>query len=196
MTSLRDIYKGYKWVWLMFGLAGVIVGLWLYTVYISRAWSYLSDEPAVCVNCHIMGPSYQSWSRSSHAVWASCNDCHVPQDNVINHYAFKAVDGLYHAAVFTVRGEPQVIRPRDASRGVILQNCLRCHTPLVTEFVKMNVDYRQVLKGEAKACWDCHTQVPHTNISNTAYASWTGTVPFPDSPVPEWLENLMKPSGR
>lgn len=35
---------------------GVLCGLGSYTLYASRAWTYLSDDPATCVNCHIMGP--------------------------------------------------------------------------------------------------------------------------------------------
>jgi len=191
MNSFRTMFKEYKWLWSMFALAGLVVGLGGYTFYVSRAWSYLSDEPAVCLNCHVMGSYYQAWDKSSHAVWASCNDCHVPQDNFINKYAFKAVDGLFHAAVFTAGAEPQVIRARQGSSEVIMDNCVRCHTPLVTEFTKMNVGYQEVLKGEAKACWDCHTQVPHTNISNLASNDGT-IVPFPDSPVPAWLNSMLK----
>ena len=191
MKTFGEVYKEFKWIWLVFSLAGLVVGLGLYTIYVSRAWSYISDEPAVCVNCHVMGPYYQSWQKSSHSVWTNCNDCHVPQDNVISKYAFKAVDGLYHSAVFTVGAEPQVIRAREGSSAVILGNCIRCHTPLTTEFIKMKVDYDQILNGEQKACWDCHTQVPHTNISNLASAPGA-IVPFPASPVPDWLGNMMK----
>jgi len=189
MNSFRETLKEYKWIWSMFALAGLITGLGSYTVYVSRAWSYLSDEPAVCLNCHVMGSQYQAWDRSSHAAWATCNDCHVPQDNLIRRYGFKAVDGLYHAAVFTAGAEPQVIRARQATKEVVMDNCVRCHTPLVTEFAKMG--YEQVLKGEAKACWDCHTQVPHTNVSNLA-STIGAVVPFPDSPVPDWLDNMLK----
>ena len=191
MNSFRTMFKEYKWLWSMFALAGLIVGLGSYTIYASRAWSYFSDEPAVCLNCHVMGSYYQAWDKSSHAVWATCNDCHLPQDNLLRQYAFKAVDGLYHAAVFTAGYEPQVIRARQSTSEVVMDNCVRCHKPLVTEFTKMDVGYDMVLKGEAKACWDCHTQVPHTNISNLA--SNAGTIaPFPDSPVPDWLNNMLK----
>lgn len=31
---------------------GVLCGLGSYTLYASRAWTYLSDDPATCVNCH------------------------------------------------------------------------------------------------------------------------------------------------
>ncbi|MGV8091588.1 MAG: cytochrome c nitrite reductase small subunit [Mangrovibacterium sp.] len=176
----------------LFVVGGLIGGLGGYMVYMSKAYSYLSDNPAACVNCHIMTPYYQSWNRSSHAQWATCNDCHVPQDNTVNKYAFKAKDGLYHAAVFTVKSEPQVIRPREASYKVIMNNCIRCHTELNTGFVKTGmIDYYDVKEGKGKACWDCHTQVPHTKVSNLS-SSPHAIVPLPASPVPDWLKKRMK----
>ena len=171
--------------WLMLGscLAGVCLGLTLYVAYMSRAWSYASDNPAACVNCHVMGTYYQAWAKSSHATRATCNDCHVPQDGFIKKYAFKAMDGLYHSAVFTVRAEPMAMRPRNASRGAIMQNCVRCHSPMVTEFARMDIDQKQVINGNAKPCWGCHTQLPHTSISSTASATLAGTVPYPAPPL-------------
>lgn len=181
-----------KFILPLFIIGGLAVGLGAYTVYMSRAHSYLSDEPATCVNCHIMAPYYQSWNHSSHAQWATCNDCHVPQDNVVEKYAFKAMDGLYHAAVFTIKGEPDVIRPRDASHTVIMDNCIRCHTQLNTEFVNTGmISYADVQEGKGKACWDCHTAVPHTKVSNLS-SSPHAIVPLPESPVPEWLKEMMK----
>ncbi len=176
----------------LFIVGGIVAGLGGYTVYMSRAHSYLSDDPSACINCHIMTPYYQSWDHSSHAQWATCNECHVPQDNILNGYAFKAKDGLYHAAVFTLRAEPQAIRPRDESYGVIMNNCIRCHTQLNTEFVKTGmISYSDVNEGKGKACWDCHTKVPHTKVSSLS-ASPNALVPLPESPVPEWLKERMK----
>lgn len=176
----------------IFVVGGLVVGLGAYTVYMSRAHSYLSDDPKACINCHIMTPYYQTWNHSSHAQWTTCNDCHVPQDNILNKYAFKAKDGLYHAAVFTVRGEPQSIRPRDESYEVIMNNCIRCHTQLNTEFVKTGmIDYADAKKGEGKACWDCHTQVPHSKVSSLS-GTPNAIVPLPASPVPDWLKKKMK----
>lgn len=40
---------------------GIIFGLGAYLVYVSKAYSYLSDDPKVCVNCHVMGPYYATW---------------------------------------------------------------------------------------------------------------------------------------
>lgn len=181
-----------KFITPLFILAGIICGLGAYIIYMSRAYSYLSDDPSACINCHIMTPFYQSWNHSSHAQWASCNDCHVPHDNVFSKYAFKAKDGLYHAAVFTMNAEPNVIRPREASYEVIMNNCIRCHTELNTEFVKTGmIDYADTQKGKGKACWDCHTEVPHTKVSNLS-SSPNAIVPLPKSPVPNWLKERIK----
>lgn len=175
----------------IFIIGGVLAGLLGYTFYMSRAYSYLSDDPSACVNCHIMTPYYQSWNHSSHAQRATCNDCHVPHNNAFMKYAFKAKDGLYHAAVFTLNKEPQVIRPRKESYEVIMNNCIRCHTELNTEFVKTGmITYTETQQGKGKTCWDCHTEVPHTKVSNLS-ASPNAIVPLPASPVPKWLHRRM-----
>lgn len=174
-------------------LGGITCGLLAYTVYMSRAHSYLSDDPSACVNCHIMTPYHQTWMHSSHAQWVTCNDCHVPQDNMFSKYAFKAKDGLYHSAVFTLRAEPMVIRPRAESSQVIMNNCIRCHTQLNTAFVKTGmISFADTKEGKGKACWDCHTEIPHTKISYIASTPNAPLTPLPKSPVPGWLKKLMR----
>ncbi len=178
----------------LFIIGGVVAGLGAYTVYVARLHTYASDDSSTCVNCHVMTPYYQGWQRSSHAIWTSCNDCHVPHQSVVSKYAFKAMDGLYHAAVFTFRAEPQVIRARDASSQVIMANCIRCHTQLNTEFVNTGmITFAEANDGGGKACWDCHRDVPHTTISNTA-SSPNVIAPMPESPVPAWLKDRVKNS--
>lgn len=181
----------YRFVLPLFLVSGILAGLGAYTIYMSRAHSYLSDKPETCINCHIMVPYYASWKHSSHAQWATCNDCHVPQDNILKGYAFKAQDGLYHAAVFTARAEPQAIRPRDASYQVIMNNCIRCHEHTNTAMVETGmITYKDVKKGKGKACWDCHQEVPHTKVSNIGGAP-NAYAPLPKSPVPNWLKKRM-----
>ena len=184
-----------KWKLIFSIMLGIAVGLALYTVYISRAHSYLSDNPTTCINCHVMTPAYQSWSRSSHMQWASCNDCHVPQDSVFKQYFFKAKDGLRHAAVFTLGTEPQAPRPTPESSEVIMDNCIRCHTQLNTALVKTgSVTFEDVQHGNGRLCWDCHRQTPHTNISSLSSAP-NAIVPTPTretATVPKWLKEAMK----
>ena len=46
------------------------------------------------------------------------------------------MDGMRHVAVFLTRGEKDVLRANKESAEVIMNNCIRCHTQLNTEFVK------------------------------------------------------------
>ena len=171
--------------------AGIICGLGGYTVYASRAGSYLSDDPATCVNCHIMAPYYATWNHSSHARNTTCNDCHVPHENAVRKWLFKGMDGVRHAAIFTMNGEHQVIQATDGSASVIMNNCIRCHTQLNTEFVNTGkICYADVKEGEGKACWDCHRNVPHGKISLSSTPN--SLVPYPKTIVPEWLEKMTR----
>ena len=67
-----------------------------------------------------MRSEFATWQHSSHREVAVCNDCHVPHNNVFNKYYFKAKDGLRHAAMFTLRMEPQVIKMHEAGQEVVI----------------------------------------------------------------------------
>ncbi len=171
---------------------GILCGLGSYTLYASRAWTYLSDDPATCVNCHIMGPYYATWNHSSHSRNATCNDCHVPHENAVKKWFFKGMDGMRHASVFMMRGEPQVIQAIDESAEVIMNNCIRCHTQLNTEFVNTGrIDHEMVMAGEGKACWDCHREVPHGG-TNSLSSTPNALVPYPKSVSPDWLKDMLR----
>jgi len=62
------------------------VGLGGLFMYLLRMHTYLTDDPSACVNCHIMSPYYATWSHSSHGRDATCNDCHVPHQNLFMKY--------------------------------------------------------------------------------------------------------------
>lgn len=167
-------------------ILGTLCGTGLYSFYVSRAWSYVSDDPATCINCHVMTTEYVTWQHSSHRERATCNDCHVPHDNIFRTYYFKATDGLRHSAIFTARTYEQSIRMLAPGNMVVQENCIRCHGDL-TEMVKANVTYEETLKGNGKRCWDCHREVPHGTVRSLSATPWT-EVPAPKSPVPEWLK--------
>lgn len=175
-------------------LIGIIVGLGGLFMYLLRMHTYIiGDDPKACINCHIMSPYYATWSHSSHARDATCNDCHVPNDNIASHYLFKGKDGMKHVAYFVAHSERQVIMAEDASAEVIMDNCIRCHKQLNTEFVKTGrIDYMMAKRGEGKACWDCHRNVPHggmNSLSSTPNAEFVE--PMPSSPVPHWLQKML-----
>jgi len=141
-----------------FAMLGVALGMGLFVFHISRAASYLSDAPETCMNCHVMTTQYVTWQHSSHAGVATCNDCHVPHDTFLKKYAFKARDGLWHATVFTMRWEPQVIRLSKGAIPVVEQNCRRCHAAVIEHVALVDL-----APGDLR-CWDCHREVPHGTV--------------------------------
>lgn len=172
-------------------LSGVLVGLVVLVLHVANATSYLSDNPRACINCHVMTAEYASWEKSSHARVATCNDCHVPQDNFFRTYAFKASDGIRHAAMFTFRLEPQVIKIKEAGINVVQENCIRCHQNLVhRSWLIRNVSLDMKENEEGKFCWDCHRETPHGRVKSlSAYPD--ARVPQPSPILPVWLEKSI-----
>ncbi|MCI6549901.1 MAG: cytochrome c nitrite reductase small subunit [Prevotella sp.] len=175
-------------------VSGIAAGLLILFMYLLRMHTYIiGDDPAACINCHIMSPYYATWSHSSHGRDVTCNDCHVPNGNLAAHYAFKGVDGMKHVAYFVTHSEHQAIQAEAMSDEVIMDNCIRCHKQLNQEFVKTGrIDYMEARRGEGKACWDCHRNVPHMGknaLSSTPNAEMVE--PLPPSPVPAWLQRAL-----
>lgn len=188
---IKSLVPPPKWRVVVVVLTGIITGLSFYAIYAGKAWSYLSDAPETCVNCHIMAPQYATWQHSSHREVAHCNDCHVPHDNIIRTYLFKAKDGMRHASMFTLRLEPQNIFIKEEGTEVVQENCIRCHSGLITDnkLLAQTGVFHQ--KFEDRLCWDCHREVPHgrvKSLSSTPYAR----VPMLKSPVPEWIKSNKK----
>jgi len=156
LLALRFVPPG--WRVPCFLMLGGLAGMGLFVVDVSRAPSYLSDSPETCINCHVMTTQYATWQHSSHARAATCNDCHVPHDSLLRQYGFKAKDGLWHATVFTMRWEPQVIRLSQGAVPVVEENCRRCHAGVIGEVASAAHE-----AGDLR-CWDCHRDVPHGEV--------------------------------
>jgi len=186
---IRFITPPENWRIPVYVLAGAFTGLAAYALVVSNAVSYLSDNPATCVNCHVMGPQYATWFHSSHREHATCNDCHVPQDNIIKHYVFKAQDGLRHATIFTLNTTPDPIIMHEAGQRAVQANCQRCHDHTNQHVTSGNISYDQVQKGEGRLCWDCHRDVPHGTVRSAASVPHA-RIPIPQSPMPEWLRTI------
>jgi cytochrome c nitrite reductase small subunit len=186
---LRGFLPPAQWRLPVLFLLAMLLGLSGLVFHVSRASSYLSDQPETCVNCHVMGPQYVTWSRSRHRMVATCNDCHVPQDNVVRHYAFKASDGLRHSFIFTFRLEPQVIRIHAAGQRVVQQNCIRCHDEVV-HATRLDQVPGDAHHHEGLRCWDCHRETPHGRVNSLAAVPYDH-VPLPGPATPRWLRELM-----
>lgn len=171
-------------------LLGVICGLGVFLFYVSKAHSYLSDSPQTCVNCHIMAPQYATWSHSSHRICTNCNDCHVPHNNIVNKFYFKAKDGMRHSAIFTLRTEPPVIFILSAGQKVVQKNCLRCHENLMTDYKLMAYNKETQKFRNERQCLECHRETPHGRVNGIASVP-NAQAPLPETPVPGWLRKIM-----
>ena len=176
-------------------LSGGMMGFILIILRISNAVSYLGDDPRTCINCHVMTPQFITWEHSSHREVATCNDCHVPQDNMVNKYYFKAKDGLYHAAMFTLRLEPQTISMKNASVQAVQANCIRCHVDQVTDAKMMSWVDNHYENRTGRTCWQCHKETPHGRVrSLSATGFQIEPLPIREKQqvfVPDWLENAL-----
>ena len=173
-------------------LLGAVAGLGIFLAVKSNAVSYLSNDPAACVNCHIMGSYYASHARGAHGRDATCNDCHVPHTNSVAKYAFKARDGLYHASVFTLRAEPQAMIISAGGATVVQSNCVRCHSRVTETVLPVNTTCARAKAGEGRLCWECHREVPHGRVQSISAAPGA-LVPYPTGPapgaLPAWLRD-------
>lgn len=129
--------------------AGIVAGLAGYTFTYAKGYSYLTDDPKACVNCHVMREQFQSWEVSIHRS-VRCNECHVPQ-GFVSKWATKAKNGFNHSWAFTFE-DVQVIHPSKGTLEVVQENCVRCHAPTV-EHLSMRDGMR---------CFDCHSETRHT----------------------------------
>lgn len=186
----------YQSRWLPYAIVifGSIVGLSFFLAKESEVVSYMGDDPKTCVNCHVMTSEYNSWMHSSHREVTTCNECHVPHNNIVNKYFFKAKDGLYHATVFTLRQEPQVIFMKEASQEVVQNNCIRCHNQQVTDVKLSSWLDNHSENRTGRKCWECHREVPHGKVHGLSSTRFT-LAPLPTDPekdvIPEWLLKEM-----
>jgi len=184
------IFPPPQWRLPVFFTLGVFFGLVALTFHISRASSYLTNDPAACVNCHIMAPQYASWQHSSHGRFTTCNDCHVPQD-FVRKYLFKAYDGSRHAFMFTFKLEPQVIRMHAPGQAVVQENCIRCHSDLLEQTVSLTGRPH----GDGRQCWECHREVPHGRVNSLASAPHARVPVHDPVRMPEWLSRHLDVSS-
>jgi cytochrome c nitrite reductase small subunit len=135
---------------------GVAVGIGVYTFAYAKGWSYLTDDPVACANCHVMQEQFDGWLKSSHRAAASCNSCHTPA-NFIGKYATKASNGFWHSFFFTTGGYEDNIQIKPHSREITEQACRNCHGEIVHAIEPAH----PALAGGQLACLRCHDSVGH-----------------------------------
>ncbi len=139
------------------------IGLFAYVVNASNMISYLSDDPKVCINCHVMDTQYATWQHSSHRLRATCVQCHLPQDSLVKKMIAKSRDGYNHSVAMTLRTYEHSIRITDDAARRIQDNCISCHKELVSQMGMLNRAFAGSSEGSKpeRYCWDCHRITSH-----------------------------------
>jgi len=147
------------------------LGMFIYLVSISRATSYLSDNPKACINCHVMNSQYATWQHSAHARYAKCIDCHLPGGHGLATYVAKATDGLHHAWAFTLNQFGQRAHISEGGKKRVQANCVACHARIVDTLVSNRDRFHDFTNPQASGdtlCWSCHRETPHGRARNLA----------------------------
>jgi cytochrome c nitrite reductase small subunit len=134
---------------------GLLVGVGLYTFVYAQGASYMTNDPAACVNCHVMNEQYDGWLKSSHRVVAVCNDCHAPH-TFFGKYATKAINGFWHSFAFTTGRFPDNIQITPRNNRITESACRSCHDDIVHA-----IDVSGRAADEAISCVRCHGSVGH-----------------------------------
>ena len=134
--------------------AGAIIGVGSYTFIYARGYSYMTNNPAACANCHVMQEYYDGWLKSSHRSVAVCNDCHTPA-GFVGKYATKASNGFWHSFYFTTGNYPEPSRITKRNREITESSCRKCHQAIVDA-----IDSQHQQIGDL-SCVRCHQTVGH-----------------------------------
>jgi cytochrome c nitrite reductase small subunit len=136
-------------------VVGAAVGIGSYTFLYARGYSYLTNNPAACANCHVMQSHMDAWYKSSHHAVATCNDCHAPHDAPVAKMWVKARNGYNHSRAFTTGDFPEPIRITPFNRNVTEEACRYCHHDIVRAIDHGSRDEDRL------ACIRCHSDVGH-----------------------------------
>jgi cytochrome c nitrite reductase small subunit len=143
---------------------GIALGLGAFTFGYARGYSYLTNDPAACANCHVMTEHFGAWNRSSHRAVAVCNDCHTPS-HPVNKYVVKAQNGFWHSFYFTTGNFPDPLRITPRNRKVTEAACRGCHEQIVDAIDAHSHEQRPGSDTEAGelqlSCIRCHAHVGH-----------------------------------
>ncbi|WP_163534061.1 cytochrome c3 family protein [Helicobacter suis] len=160
--------------WLFVG--GCVLGVVLSIVTV-QAVEWTGDD-RFCGMCHIMTPEVDAYHLDKHGgkngvgFKATCVDCHLPHDNIINYFVTKTILGLHDVYGNTFKNPYKFDweeNRRRAKEYVFDSGCLRCHEDLKSETtsnMKAFLPHRDYFSGLShKKCVECHLdQVGHKNL--------------------------------
>lgn len=108
-----------------------------------------SGTPEFCAQCHVMEAQYEAWFHNGGHRRLKCIDCHLPNDHLARHMAWKGIEGMWDAFIFYSGRVPDDIRLSSSGAMIVQENCRRCHEETVARV------------REDRSCWQCHRRLSH-----------------------------------
>ena len=154
---------------LFLAIAAAVIALGFF-VFVTDAPAYGGSAPETCANCHVMDSQYENWYHAPHEKFTECVDCHLPHANIVVYYLEKGRQGAKDVYAFTTGKIPTAIRASAKTKGIIQENCIRCHTATVENIVMGSGE-----QAFDRYCWECHRNVSHgtRGISEVPYQDST-----------------------
>jgi cytochrome c nitrite reductase small subunit len=109
-----------------------------------------TSSPEFCNSCHVMNNMYESWFITGLHRSIKCVDCHLPNNNIVNHILWKGIDGMNDVVRFNTGFYKEPIYAGNHARKVLKDNCVRCHSDMVS-----------FMETGGRDCWSCHRRVTH-----------------------------------
>jgi cytochrome c nitrite reductase small subunit len=135
--------------------AGLLAGVGGFTFIYAKGFSYMTNDPMSCANCHVMQGHLDAWRKGSHHAVATCNDCHTPHD-FVGKWLTKSLNGYHHSLAFTTGKFHEPIQITARNESVTEQTCRHCHADIVNQ-----IDFHASGTGRDMSCIRCHAGVGH-----------------------------------
>ena len=110
----------------------------------------LTSTPLFCNSCHVMNEEYEAWFMTGIHRTIQCIDCHLPNDNILNHLIWKGIDGTRDVVYFHTATYAEPIEISQRGKSFIKANCMRCHEGMVSR-----------IATDGQDCWSCHRRINH-----------------------------------
>ncbi|MBA3028347.1 MAG: cytochrome c nitrite reductase small subunit [Desulfobacteraceae bacterium] len=130
--------------------AAVLAGLGILAAVATPKLLSLTSTPQFCNSCHVMNEEYETWFMTGIHRTIQCIDCHLPNDNILNHLIWKGIDGTRDVVYFHTATYAEPIEISERGKGFIKANCIRCHEGIVSRIATDDQD-----------CWSCHRRINH-----------------------------------
>lgn len=141
---------------ILFGVGvGALAGIGGYTFIYARGFSYMTNDPQSCANCHVMQAHLDAWRKGSHHAVATCNDCHTPHE-FVGKWVTKSINGFNHSLAFTTGNFHEPFQITARNRAVTEGTCRSCHQDIVDQ-----ITFHAPGSDREMSCIRCHSGVGH-----------------------------------